>query len=85
MNEKRKMEPYQVRMVKEYDDVHRRLEKLIIALNSGIFTGEEKLIADDQRKAMVEYMMALRVRARYYGFNIINGQTIGCEKEKSND
>lgn len=76
MNEKRKMEPYQVRMVKEYDDVHRRLEKLIIALNSGIFTGEEKLIADDQRKAMVEYMMALRVRARLHGFNIINGQTI---------
>lgn len=79
------MEPWQVRMVKEYDDVHRRFEKLLAGINRGEFTGEEKLMADDQRKAMIDYMRALRLRAKYYGFNIINGQTIGCEKEKSND
>lgn len=79
------MEPWQVRMMKEYDDVHRRFEKLLAGINRGEFTGEEKIMADDQRKAMIDYMRALRLRARYYGFNIINGQTISCEKEKSND
>ena len=79
------MEPWRVRMMKEYDDVHRRFEKLLDAINRGEFIGEEKILADDQRKAMVDYMRALRLRARLQGFNIINGQTIGHEKEKSHD
>lgn len=70
------MEPYQVRMVKEYDETHRRMEKLIKALNSEVFSGEERLLADDQREAMAAYLRALRLRARLHDFDIITGQPI---------
>lgn len=70
------MKPYQVRMVKEYDEVHTRYTKLIRALNNGVFDGEAKTLADDQRRAMVAYMKALRARAKLDGFDIITGQPI---------
>lgn len=61
----------EMKLVREYNGVHRRLESLIRQASRGAFEGEMMDVVNDQRNAMREYMAALRERARLMGFDII--------------
>jgi hypothetical protein len=61
----------EMKLVREYNGVHRRLESLIRQASRGAFEGEMMDAVNDQRNAMRDYMAALRKRARLMGFDII--------------
>lgn len=61
----------EMKLVREYNEVHRRLESLIRQASRGAFEGEMMDVVNDQRNAMREYMAALRERARLMGFDVI--------------
>lgn len=61
----------EMKLVREYNGVHRRMESLIRQASRGAYEGEMMDVVNDQRNAMREYMAALRERARLMGFDII--------------